>query len=126
MVVARRLGPGGEPGGPLWRSSARPWHTLQPWWVDVYDWLEANGVHEILPPSPLIRVQERTLTYSAYSWPVGVLRWDVFGALVSSDPCVGEGLVVAERTVPLRVSLTAAVRAAAAGLAGGLTLEVTR
>lgn len=95
----------------LVRSPDRPAGTIGADVSAVYDWLEANGVREVLPPDPTITVAAGWLSFTAYVWKDWQeTRW-VADPVEQFD---GEAKPITEvRTVPLMVPVPESVRSTA-------------
>lgn len=89
--------------------------TCNPHAAAVYDWLEANGVHELLPADPKITVAGGDITFTAFVWRDDqVDRW-----VLADEQFTGPQFkpVTQLRSVPLMVPVPEAVRVAATAFA---------
>jgi hypothetical protein len=107
-------------------TNTRP-HGLASTEREVYDWCEANGITEWLPPASTFRVAGDQLTYTSFVWNDGVERGfnsnmacNVDAGLpkrvqaiarVSGIDCSHTAEpILDERTVPLRAPVTPRIR----------------
>ncbi len=81
--------------------------------AEVYGWLRANGVDELIPHNPTITVGGGQLSFTAYEWD-GPPGWDYNRVKRKKEQDVA---LHVERTVPLVRPVTPRLRQLAAELA---------